>query len=143
MKSILLSIILLVGLTATAQPYANETKLIEYLGLNRYNSLVSSSSSYLKFLDARYSYGFEIIEYVQEKMNSFPVLTTVDLTNSDKTKTTVSIETFLDQINTNTINYLMYDLQWDRSKTTYYVLGNTGKVLMIHSVEYINEKVNQ
>lgn len=143
MKSIVFGIIFFVGLAVSAQTYTNETKLIEYLGLTRYNSLASNSSSYLKFLDARYSFGFEIIEYVPEKMNSFPVLTTVDMTNSDKIKTTVSIADFLNQINANTINYLMYDLQWDRSKTTYYVLGNTGKVLMIHSVEYINSKVNQ
>lgn len=142
MKFKLLFILLLSGVFSFGQSYTNESKLIEFLGQERFTKLHDANSSYLKFLDARLSYGFQLVDYVPEKMSSFPVVETIEKINADKTTSSIAAADFVDLALSGNINYLMYKLDWDQSTHTYYRLGNTGKVLVILPNDMITQKVN-
>lgn len=54
----------------------------------------------------------------------------------------ITPEQFIADSETEEFNFLMYQFEFDRSEITYYILGKTGKVLMIQPVERINDIVN-
>lgn len=129
---------------AISQTYQNESKLIEYLGQEKFDQLKANGSGYLKFLDARQSHGFAIMDYDAEKMSDFTVLNSVNKMNpNDKSVSQVSVDTFLSEINSGTINYLLYKFEWDQNSYTYYRLGSSGKVLVIYPNDYITEMMNK
>lgn len=142
MKFLILLIALITTNLVFCQTYTNQTKMIEYLGTTRYNSLAQNNAGYLRYIDARYSHGFSLIDYVDEKMNSFPVLSSLIKKNQDKTTTIISIDQFLSEITNGTVNYLMYSLKGDQKEHKHYVLGNSGKVLVVHSTEYVTNQLN-
>ena len=93
------------------------------------------------------------MDYVDEKMNEYPVLEIIYhseyaiLTSNGKeytelVKTKVTPEEFLITIESNDFNFLEYQFAFDRKEVVYHVLGNTGKIIMINSVENINRIVN-
>ena len=156
--NILTSLILFIGIIifsshSFAQSLENESSIIEYLGEEKYNEYTQSNPAYLNFLDARYSYGYSVMDYVDEKMNEYPVLEIIYhseyaiLTSNGKeytelVKTKVTPEEFLITIESNDFNFLEYQFAFDRNEVVYHVLGNTGKIIMINSVENINRIVN-
>ena len=142
MKNLLLALALTFVGTAFTQIYQHEQKLIEFLGQNRYDNLASKNSKYLDFLDARCAYGYELIEYADEKMNDFQKITSVQLTNVDKTTTVIDCNQLVQSIQNGSFNILRLKLEYDRNSPTYYTLGNTGKVLMLHPTDHINKKMN-
>lgn len=142
MKSTLFFILFLLGTAGFGQTYVNEQRLVEYLGQDRYTKLYQAGSGYLKFLDARLSYGFELIDYVPEKMSSFVQLQTIEKVNADKSVTQVSASDFVQQALNGSINYLLFKFEWDQHAYTYYRLGDTGKALLIFPTDYVTEKMN-
>ncbi len=142
MKNLIAFIAIALSAISFSQNYSNESYLVEYLGQAKFDQLSQSGSQYLSFLDARCSYGYEVMDYVDEKMNDFEVLNEFPKKTQTKDVINVSPGDFLAEIESGNFNFIMYLLNWDRSEITYYVIGNTGKVLMIYPVDHINEKVN-
>lgn len=126
--------------------YQNESNIIEYLGQEDYDQLIQSNPSYLEFLDAKCTHGFAIESMESEKTSGFTVLNEIPLIDPNnkitKTPPVLTANEFVEMFQDGTVNMLLCNLRADRSKMTYYVLGNTGKVLLIYPVEYINQKVN-
>ena len=151
---LLLTIVgLIFSFRSIGQTLENESKIIDYLGIEKYSTLVQKNPSYLKFLDTRYSRGYYIMDYVEEKMSEFPKVDIIyrfslsDIIVNGKTcqqrvESKVSPEEFLNQSNQSDFNFLEFKFSFDRSSITYYTLGNTGKVILIMPVEQINKIVN-
>ena len=137
-------VVFLVSTISFAQNYSNESYLIEYLGQSRFDQLSASNSQYLNFLDARCSFGFDVIDYFdeEEKMVDFVTLNEFPKKTETKNVLNVSAADFLSEIESGNFNFIMYLLQWDRKSITYYIIGDTGKILLIYPVNYINDKVN-
>lgn len=147
MRSIILTLIALVIVTnAIGQTLNNQQKLVEYLGQERFDELQTSNPSYLQFLDIKCSKGFDVIELASEKTQNMPVLNDIEKIDPNqkfhKTPNTISASDFVQLFENGSLNFLMYQLQGDRYEMRYYVLGNTGKVLMIYPTDYISQLVN-
>lgn len=154
MKLVISLVALLAMATSFSQSLENEAKIIEFLGQERYNQILESNPNYLKFLDVRCSFGFKIIDYVDEKMGNMTVIDyvayRVDQGNGKDTtglckkgvgKDFDTPEEFLNHYNEGTLNILKYYIQYDRFEINYYVLGTTGKVLVVYPVDYINKLI--
>jgi hypothetical protein len=151
---LLLSLVgLIFSFRSIGQTLENESKIIDYLGIEKYSTLVQENPSYLKFLDTRYSRGYYIMDYVEQKMSEFPKVEIIyrfslsDIIVNGKTcqkrvESKVSPEEFVTLYYEPEFNFLEYRLNFDRTNVTYHTLGNTGKVIMIMPVEQINEIVN-
>jgi len=137
-----------------AQNLENENEIIEYLGMEKYTSVLHSNPAYLKFLDVRCSDGYIVMDYVEEKMNDFPVLETIThgewITIEEDGKsslefvvTQVTSESFMLDYESENFNFLEYRFTFDSKDVVYHVLGNTGKVIMILPIEKINKIVNK
>lgn len=143
MKKLLIAISLLIIGSAFAQdPVQNEQQIINFVGSERYAELQSENPSYLNFLDARISFGYQITDFDEDKRSTFKVLDEIPLLMPDKTVIEVSATDFIAGMESGIYSILMVKLPWDQSMMTYYTLGSTGKVLMIYPVSYINEKMN-
>lgn len=132
---------------AFGQSLQNQQKIVDYLGQEKFDQIQSSNPSYLTFLDVKCSDGFDIIEMVPEKTQNFTVLNEIVVIDPNnkitKTPTTVSADDFVQMFENGSLNFLMYQLQGHKTQMTYYVLGNTGKVLMVFPTDYITQRVNQ
>ena len=139
-------------LNAQSNPLVNQAKVADYLGDSRFNDLLESNSSYLDFLDMRCSKGYSIIDMALEKTVGMTGITSIDFeewsvpTKPDETISTkinhsLTAADFVTASSTSEFNFLKYHFQFDRSEITFYVLGETGKVIMIHPVEYINKQL--
>lgn len=156
LTTIILTLVFFIGvnLTSSAQsnPLENQTKVAEYLGDSRFNDLLVSNPSYLEFLDTRCSKGYAIIDMPIEKTEGLDVLTSVsfeDWVPSEKPEETIfsrqiytqTIEEFIASSSSSEFNFLKYDIKFDRTEVKYYVLGTSGKTLMVYPVEYINKQL--
>lgn len=142
MKLILTCFLLFTGITVSGQELNHKDKLIEFLGQERFDKINSQSNGYLRFLDLRCSDGWQIIDNIDGKFDQYEKLDSLNYSTPEKVINAVSAEEILNQINSGEFNLIKYTLKWDKDKTVYYVLGNTGKVLAIHPVEYINKLLN-
>ncbi|MDX2359742.1 MAG: hypothetical protein QNK23_02970 [Crocinitomicaceae bacterium] len=157
LRYLLLVTILFFGLSQSAYSQVtslnNEAQLIEYLGQEKYNEFTQSNPSYINFLDVRCSSGYVMMDYVEEKMNEFPVIEIIYHSSLEivitegkeyleRIESKISPEEFVLAVESPEFNFLEYKFSFDRSKITYHVLGNTGKVIMIFPVEKINKLVN-
>ncbi|UKN01502.1 hypothetical protein K6119_17395 [Paracrocinitomix mangrovi] len=141
MKTLLTTLVFLTLWNVNAQTLNNEQFIVEYLGQTHFSELQNSNPSYLKFLDVRCSDGFKILDFVDEKMSDFSVINEIRvITDGDKSqKQMVTAQQLVDDYADGSFNFIKYQLQYDRSEITYYVLGSTGKVIMIYPTEYINK----
>lgn len=142
MKTILTLALLLVTGILFAQNLSHKTQIIEHIGQDRYEMLTQNNSPSLNFMNERCEMGFSLLTLEEEKTAGFQKINQVTLSNSDKTETTVSIEDFIEMIENGTLNILLVKLAYDQSSFTYYKLGDSGKVLVLHSVESITKSVN-
>lgn len=146
-KSVLLLLFIAAGFIGSTQTIHNSGLIIDFLGEEKYSQLLESNPSYIYYLDVRCTSGFQIIEYADEKMNQMPVLNVLayktPVTKENPGKVEITAEQFLSEYENGTLNILKYILDYHQKQVTYYVLGNTGKVLMLLPVEYINKQVNQ
>lgn len=144
----------ILSMNAKAQDLQNENQIIDYLGMERYTSVLHSNPAYLDFLDVRCSNGFHIMDYVEEKMSSYQVLEVVkhaewkavEINGKDClefVETKVSPEQFLIDLEKEDFNFLEYKFSFDRKEVVYHVLGNTGKVILMVPTEQINKIVNK
>jgi hypothetical protein len=123
--------------------YASESQLIEVLGQSKFDQLQQANPNYLKFLDARCTHGYVIMEMPKEKTEGFTMIKKIaKLTGNGTEVIGVTPEQFVLDATSPNFNFLMYKFDFDRSENTYYILGRTGKVLLILPVERINEIVN-
>ena len=148
MRSIIYCLFALVVTTnAFSQTIENQQKIVDYLGQEKFDELLSANPSYLKFLDVKCSNGFDIIEMAPEKSQNFSVLTEIEKIDPNqkysKTPNTISADEFVQLFENGNLNFLMYQLQGHKTQMTYFVLGNTGKVLMVYPTDYITQLVNQ
>jgi len=131
----------------------NQSQIVEYLGDSRFNELLQSNPSYLSFLDTRCSVGYKVIDMGIEKTEGMTVLNSVSYEEwvvpekaeeqvFKSVEFTSTPEEFVLDSNNPDFNILKYNLSFDKNVITYYVLGSTGKVIMIYPVEYINQQVN-
>lgn len=132
------------GINAVAQNLSNSEFLIEYLGQEKFDQMSNVNPSYLEFLDAKCEHGYEITAMGAEKTAGFTVLNQIEVRdpNKNSSPTTISVAEFIALDQQDELNILMYQITSDRSAMTYYVLGTTGKVLMLYPAEYIAEKQN-
>ena len=136
------------------QNLENKTQIIDYLGIDKYNSVLRSNPAYLKFLNVRLSNGHLIVDYVEEKMADFPVMDVIYHTEwktfekngksrNELLQVKITPEEFLIHTEREDFNFLEYKFTFDRKEVVYHVLGNTGKVIVMLSTERINEIVNK
>ena len=93
-------------------------------------------------MNERCEMGFSILTLEEEKTIGFEKIYQVALSNIDKTETIVSIPDFIDMLESGTLNILLVKLAYDQSGFTYYILGESGKVLVLNSVESITKSLN-
>lgn len=132
----------------------SQSKVLDFLGQKRYNQIQNSNPARIVYMQTRLEDGYKIINNDDGKFDSaekFDIIPfRIDVgdgkdtlgTCSDGTgKSFDSAEQFVQKENSGTLNILKYKLKYDREKVVYYQLGNTGKVLMIYPVDYINKAV--
>jgi hypothetical protein len=136
-----------------AQHLNNESKIIDFIGQSRFNELQANNSTYLKFLDVKCQIGYEIQTIPFEKLTDKEVLTAASFKkfcdkqsdsscNSDYTVGKSSASEILSLINEGNFNFLIYQLASDPNKDKIYVLGSTGKVLIVRSAKFLADAVN-
>lgn len=136
-----------------SSPLSNPIQLAEYLGDSRFNQLHQSNPSYLEFLDERCSNGYTVIDMPLEKtegmtvLNTIPALKWIVIESEGKNvdqmiSSSVTAEEFVLNHSQIDFNFLRYELAFEKSENTYYVLGNTGKVLIVYSVDHVSQKLN-
>ena len=131
----------------------NPIKLMEFLGQEKFDELLNSNPSYITFLDVKCSNLFAITELSPEKAQAYTTLNEIEkhiwepnlkVGEGVHRKITVSISPsqFLIELASSNFNILEYSFNQDRQENTYYVLGNTGKIIMIRPVSFITEVAN-
>ena len=143
MKIILTLAFLLVTGILSAQDLSHKDQIIEHIGQDRFDRLTQNNSSYLDFMNERCEMGFSLLMLEDEKTEGFEKINEVILMNSDKTETIVSIENFIEMLESGTLNILQVKLAYSQSSFTYYKLGNSGKVLVLNSVDSITKSLNK
>lgn len=141
------------GSHAQLTTLTNQDKISDFLGNDRFNDLLSSNPSYLTFLDARCSNGYKIIDMPLEKTTGMTVLNSIvyeEWLISEKSEEEIrqtseielTPEEFVENSASPEFNILKYHFNFDKKEMVYYVLGATGKVIMIYPIEFINQKAN-
>ena len=125
-----------------SQVLENESKVIEFLGSERYQTELASNPGLIYFLDAKASYGFEIIDIIPGKEGDFQSIDDIQL-HSKSQSGQVSATDFLNDAQSADFNFLMYNFTMLASKNQYFKLGDTGKAIIIYSVEHVNSKIAQ
>jgi hypothetical protein len=82
------------------------------------------------------------MELAGEKTAGCDTINEVQVSNPDKTTSTVSVIDFIQMYEASSLNILQVQLAYSQSSYTYYRLGNTGKVLILHSSESITKSLN-
>lgn len=141
MKNFFLLLLLGSTLFSFAQTIDNSDKLIEYLGQEKYDTYLSSQYDYLRLLDIRCDYGFEIYDNEAGKFDAFRKVEVFKISHRDKTIDELTPEAFLALVSSPTFNIHLLRLRWDRVKSTYYRIGNTGKVLHLLSEGQLKRKL--
>lgn len=142
MKFKLLFILVFITCISYTQAPNNSSKIIEYLGVERYEGTLQNNPGLISFLNAKVEYGFEIIDVIPGKEDSFQQLNEIPVI-SKSGDATISPEAFLELYKNGTLNFLMYNFQTLPNAHSYYKLGNTGKAIIVYSVEYVNSKISQ
>lgn len=122
----------------------NESKIIELLGQEKFDQMVSINPGYLKYLDARCE-AFTIIDFSEEKFGYLkPLQTLVKRNPSNKSEGNLSVSPaeMVQEYNDGNFNILLYDFYYDKSEYTYYRIGDTGKIIMIYPVDQIIKNVD-
>lgn len=153
--SALLVFVFVVNQNSQAQltELTNQDKVAEFLGDERFNDLLTSNPSYLTFLDTKCSYGYKIVEMGSEKTEGMTVLNSItyeEWVASSKSEeqilytseTILTPEEFVENATSPEFNILKYHFNSDRKQIVYYVLGTTGKVIILYPVAYIAKQSN-
>jgi hypothetical protein len=133
--------------------FDNPVKLVDFLGQEKFDEILSSNPSYLTFLDVKCTSLYTVLDLPSEKTQSMTVLNEIEKRIWDtnvktgdeilnKVKNLISTNQFIQELQSPNFNILEYTFAQDRSTDKYYVLGNSGKVIVIHSVNYITELAN-
>ena len=123
-----------------AQPIQNQQKLVDYLGQERFQKLTQSNSPSLLFMDKRASHGYEIMTIEPEKLVDMNQVHEFVFSNSDKSTYRLTADEFLTNSANGSLNILQLNLKYDPSSSTFYRIGNSDKVLVLKSVEFISKK---
>ncbi|MEO9533000.1 MAG: hypothetical protein ABJG68_15710 [Crocinitomicaceae bacterium] len=142
MRILLILALTLASGLSMAQELSHKDKIIDHIGQDRFDKLSQNNSPSLLFMNERVEMGYSIVELEDEKSAGFEKLDQITFSNLDKTSTNVSIVDFLEMHETGNLNILRVQLAYSQSGFTYYKLGNTGKVLVLHSVESITKSLN-
>jgi hypothetical protein len=137
----ILALCLIIQSFVIAQNSTSE-KIIQFLGNERYLIESESNPGLIKFLESKILFGFEVIDYNPAKEKSFKNIESISLI-SKSSPGSISVEDFIDLYNKGTLNILLYNIPISDGTETYYKLGNTGKALIMRSVQYINSKISQ
>lgn len=133
-----LNFTLLTGLTNYSySQYSTTDKIVEYLGIERYNELSEKGSFYLEQLKGRILYGYSLQDFHADKTENYTIITTIQKRNSDKSYTSLSIADFLAELNQPNFNILLFKLPYSQNKNTLYQLGDSGHVLVLYSLNHI------
>ena len=144
MRTTLLTLLLLIGSAFSfSQNLHNQDMVLDYLGQDRFDHFQQSNPNYLVYLDVKFSKGYSIINRSDAKLVDEKFLSSIDYKPSDGDKTALSADVFIQMYNQGTLNFLRVILPYDQKKDTYYVLGKTGKVLVLHSANSIVSATNQ
>lgn len=150
-------LVIFIGVNGTSfsqtDPLENQAKVAEYLGDSRFNELLQSNPSYLTFLDTRCSEGYKLIDMPAEKTAGMTVLNSITYEEwvvpeksqeqvVSTTELTLTPEEFVQEALDPEFNFLKYHFKYDQKEMTYFVLGATGKAIIIYPVEYINKQAN-
>lgn len=132
---------------AFGQNLQNAQLIEDFLGTERYQTLLSQNSGYLYFLDARISVGYAIYEMPTQKTVGFPVLENIPYKNTAVNPTEkylyISASDFLQLHLTGNLFFPLYDIPYDQNKSVHYRLGNTGMILEVRPASYISQIANE
>ena len=153
MKLFSIFFLLLCSLAVNAQHLYYESKIIDFLGQSRFNQLQSNNSAYLKFLDIKCQYGYEIQTLPTEKLTDKEVLEAATFKkfcdkqadsscDNDYLLGKSSASEIISLIDAGNFNFLIYQFDSDPVKDKIYVLDSTGKVLIVKSAKYLADLVN-
>jgi hypothetical protein len=142
MKTFISLAFLLFTAGSYAQELSHKNQIIDAIGQNRFERLEGSQSKSLLFMNERIEMGYSIMELAGEKTAGFDTINEVQVSNPDKTTSTVSVTDFIQMYEASSLNILRVQLAYSQSSYTYYRLGNTGKVLILHSIESITKSLN-
>lgn len=122
----------LLGYTQTT-----EQKVESFLGEGRYTELQSNNSQLLDFLRTRVEEGYLVSQSVEEKKDSYVVINKVFFEKNE-----ISIDDFIQALNSDSFNILKYTFPGqDSGVTKHYLLGDTNILLTVYSNNVINKKV--
>lgn len=114
-----------------------EQKVESFLGEDRYTELQSNNSELLEFLRTRVEEGYLVSESIDEKKDSYVVINKVFFEKNE-----ITIDAFVQALNSNSFNILKYTFPGQDSGTTkHYLLGDTNILLTVYSNSVINRKV--
>lgn len=147
--------IVLLGMTNafSQSSIENPNKLMDFLGQEKFNELINSNPSYISFLDVKCSSLFAITELSSEKSQVYLTLNEIEKyiwePNTKvgegvhrKIAVIISPSQFLIELTSPDFNILEYSFKQDSQENKYYVLGNTGKVILIRPVSFITKVAN-
>ena len=141
MKKLFALVIFFMGIVSVyAQSIQNQQKLIDYLGQERFQKLTQANSPSLLFMDKRASHGYEIMTIEPEKLVDMNQVHEFVFSNSDKSTYSLTADEFLTNSANGSLNILQLNLKYDPSSSTFYRIGNSDKVLVLKSVEFISKK---
>ena len=127
---------------AFSQNNGNHSKVIAYLGNERFQELTSTNPGLIDFLDAKAEYGYEIIDVIAGKEESFTRIEKVQI-HSKVVGENVTVDQFMNDLASGDFNFLLYVFPTAADADLYFTLGDTGKAIVIHSVSYVNSKIIQ
>ena len=108
--------------------------------LKRFQKLTQANSPSLLFMDKRASHGYEIMTIEPEKLVDMNQVHEFVFSNSDKSTYSLTADEFLTNSANGSLNILQLNLKYDPSSSTFYRIGNSDKVLVLKSVEFISKK---
>lgn len=131
----------------------NPNKLVDFLGQEKFSDILNSNPSYLTFLDVKCSELIIVNELSAEKTSSFVQINEIKRTSWEqglkagdevKRQVTVSVSPsqFLLDMESPNFNVLEYSFEQGRSNDKHFVLGSTGKVIIVRSIDFITEIAN-
>jgi hypothetical protein len=118
-----------------------EVGVREYLGDERYDNMLQINPGLISDLILRFRFGVEVREWNSNRDAPFKTLESIVMIFKEGNQDVPAIE-FVQNFEQGLINPLRIDLPIDRSQQNFFILKNTGKVLVMNSWE-VMRKLNQ
>ncbi|MDX1652295.1 MAG: hypothetical protein R3277_07380 [Brumimicrobium sp.] len=127
-----------INFVSYSQNSSSLSKVEEFLGEQKYAELQNTNPGLIKFLVVRVEDGYLVSESIEEKKSSY-----IKIDHVFFKKEQISVEDFIEHLNQEEFNILLYNFPGEDSESTnHFLLGDSGILLTVFSNKAVNLKAS-